>query len=70
MLYKIPDDSRGYKPFDMVFLNQVDAFVVIKYPEEFVFIDIEAFLEERDYGVEKSLHVLKAIEIAKIHVPL
>lgn len=42
--YKIPDDSRGYKPFDCFRLNTPNAFVVVQfytpYEKEFFIIDI------------------------------
>jgi hypothetical protein len=70
LLYKLPDDSRGVKPFDMVLLAQSGAFVVIKYPHEFVLIDVEMFVEEAQWSIEKSLTSKRASEIAEIHVKL
>ncbi len=64
ILYKAPDDSRGIKPFDFFYLNSVFAFVVIRYPEFFCMIDIEAFIAERSESARKSLTSARALEIA------
>lgn len=62
--YKIPDDSRGVKPTDGIFTTKSDALVVIKYPDCFCLIDIDAFLENEDFSCNKSLHVDIAKQIA------
>lgn len=64
ILYKIPDDSRGIKPFDMVYLKGVLAFVVIKYPSFFCLIDVDNFMQELVMGGRKSLTALRARQIA------
>lgn len=66
LLYKIADDSRGTKPFDMVYLTGVDAFIVIKYPEFFCLIRPNAFLRERDQMKRKSLTSERAKAIAEV----
>ena len=43
LVYKIPDDGRAYKPFDVVVLRGVAASVVIRFPEGTVMIDISEF---------------------------
>lgn len=70
LLYKIPDDSRGIKPFDMVYLHMACAFVVIRYPEVFVVIDVEKFIEEMEWSSEKSLTSERAIIIATHEIHL
>ncbi len=66
ILYKIPDDSRGIKPFDMFYLRNAEAYIVIKYPNFFVLIDPETFILERDVlNKEKSLTSKRAKEIAR-----
>lgn len=62
--YKLPDDSRGIKPFDMVHLALAYAYIVIKYPNLFVMIPVEVFIKEKKNSVKKSLSVDKAIDIA------
>lgn len=64
LLYKIPDDSRSVKPFDMVYLHKSEAYVVIRYPKLFVIIDIDIFLGEQKKSKDKSLTAARAIEIA------
>lgn len=55
-LYKIADDSRGTKPFDMVYFRNSNAYIVIKFPDCFTIIDVGDFLKERDYlSKRKSL---------------
>lgn len=44
--YKIPDDSRSYKPFDMCLFGTMDAYVVIAYPQGYVCIGAEIFFEK------------------------
>lgn len=64
LLFKIPDDSRGQKCFDMFFMKNDEAYVVIRYPKAFVLIDIDAFIDERKRSSKKSLILEKAKEIA------
>lgn len=64
ILYKIPDDSIGIKPFDMVYLKNSPAYVVIKYPNFFCIIDIETFLLEKQRSKKKSLSSSRAKEIS------
>lgn len=69
-LYKISDDSIGIKPFDMVYYFNSPAFVVIKYPECFVIIDIDDFILERNTSKRKSLTSDRATKIATHVIPL
>lgn len=62
--YKIPDDSRGVKPFDLVHYKRAPAFVVIKYPTMFCVISIINFIAEEGKSKRKSLTLERAIEIA------
>lgn len=69
ILYKIPDDSRGVKPFDFFFLNGVFAWVVIKYQRKgFVLIDVETFILEAKRSKRKSLDWVRAKAISTIEV--
>ena len=66
ILYKIADDSRGIKPFDMFYFRNAEAYVVIKYPECFVMIEPKTFIFERDVlSTEQSLTAERAKKIAK-----
>ena len=70
-LYKIPDDSRGVKPYDMVYLADAEAYVVIKYVDCFVLIEVEDFILERDiFSKRKSLTSDRAKQIATCIVSL
>lgn len=70
LLYKAPDDSRGYKPFDLFYLRRSPGFVVIKFRAEFCIISVDAFTLERGSSERKSLTVARAREIAVKTVPL
>lgn len=64
LLYKAPDDSRGVKPCDLLYLINADAYVVIKYPNGFVLIDVDAFIKEKKQSKRKSLLWNRAQDIA------
>lgn len=64
LLYKAPDDSRGVKPCDLLYLRNADAYVVIKYPPGFVLIDVDKFVEEKKKSLRKSLTWDRAQKIA------
>ncbi len=64
LLFKIPDDSISYKPFDMFYLRNAEAYVVIKYPKDFVIISINDFVRERQSSKRKSLTYERAKEIS------
>jgi penicillin-binding protein-related factor A (putative recombinase) len=67
LVYKIPD--MGYQnPFDVFCLTNVDAFVVIKYPDFFCLIDINDWVQEVKISTRKSLTADRAKEIATIVV--
>lgn len=69
-LYKIPDDSIGTKPFDMVYLTQCPAYIVIRYPKAFYFIDVETFILEDRRSKRRSLTSTRAAQIAVREVKL
>ncbi len=70
ILYKIADDSRGTKPFDYVYLRHSGAYVVIKYPDVFVLIEVRAFMDESETSVRRSLTRDRAVEISTTCVDL
>ncbi len=63
--YKIPDDGRAHKPFDLFVLKSVPSFVVIAYPEEFLVIEASKVCSY----AEPSLSYEKAVEMASIRRP-
>ena len=69
-LYKIPDDSRSVKPYDLFYLRNAFAYVVIRYPRAFHVIDIDTFLLEKARSKRKSLTHSRAQEISTISVKL
>lgn len=68
--YKLPDDSRGIKPFDVFYLRCAKAYVVIKFPFLFVLIDIEQWRKEEKKSTRRSLTSQRALEIAFLTVKL
>lgn len=62
--YKISDSAIGYKPFDCFCVAGVLAYVVIKYPDCFVGIDIDEFILEKDTSIRRSLTLERARDIA------
>lgn len=64
-VFKIPD--CGYQnPFDTFCLTGVPAFIVIKYPDFFCLIDIDAFITEKNISTRKSLMAERAKELSTI----
>ncbi len=70
LLHKIDDSGRGIKPFDMVYLHIVDAWIVIRYPKCFCIIDVDRFIGERKRSSRKSLISERAREIAHVTIEL
>lgn len=68
LLYKAPDDSRSVKPFDLFYLRNTYAYVVIKYPRSFHIISIDTFLLEKKRSKRKSLTESRARDISVISV--
>lgn len=66
LVHKISDQTQGYKPFDSFILRNTPAFIVIKYPQGFVIIDVDIFISEATKSERKSLTYerAKAISIA------
>lgn len=63
-LYKISDESREIKPFDMFYFRNSYAWIVIKYPKFFVIVDVDHFVLEKDRSKRKSLTSARAKDIA------
>lgn len=73
LLYKAPDDSRQTKPFDLFYLSNEAAYVVIKYPDGFYLIDVDDFIYEKNQSREKGIYSLtsaRAHEISAYSVRL
>lgn len=70
LLYKAPDDSRGIKPFDLFFLKNAAAFVVIRYPNCFTIIEVATFKAEQLLSKRRSLTSERAREISTVTVEL
>ncbi len=64
LLWKLPDDSRGIKPFDLFYLKNASAYVVIKYPKMFCLIDIDKFCSVKKTSGQASLNSYLAEKIA------
>ena len=68
-VWKIPD--AGYQnPFDTFCLNEMPAYVVIKFKSFFVLIDVDTFVLEKKRSARKSLLASRAQEIATVTVRL
>lgn len=71
LLWKLPDDSRNIKPFDLFYLHAENAWIVIKYGNHFFcLIDIDAFCHERKHSKRKSLTAERAKELAFMVIDL
>lgn len=71
LVYKIPDDSVGFKPFDCFALKGTDAFVVIGFGDGRVFlIDIDDWCREEKESERKSLTVERAEQLARIRASM
>lgn len=66
MIYKISDQSRGYKPFDCFMLKKAKCFVVINYPGFFCLIEANDFLKAKTRSPKKSLISDEARQIASL----
>jgi len=62
--YKISDDARGQKPSDGFSLEKSNAYIIIKYPDFFCFIDILDYEKEERTSTRRSLTSKRAREIA------
>lgn len=57
LYYKIPDDARGYKPFDCFFFKNASAYLVVLFwsnKKEFYMIDIDTWDQEVEKAEKKS----------------
>ncbi len=70
LIYKISDESRGYKPFDMVYLRLTAAYIVVKFPGFFCLISASTWGSEKRTSQRKSLTAERAREIAEKVVEL
>lgn len=69
LIYKIPDDSIGYKPLDIFSICKGEAYVVVAIQSKTMyFIDIDVWIEERDNSTRKSLTLDRAKQIAAFTV--
>lgn len=70
MVYKIPDDTRGSKPFDCFKMSSLPAFVVIYFythgEKTFYMIDIDVWVKEEEISKRKSLTKERAEEIGTV----
>ncbi len=69
-MYKIPDDSRGIKPFDGFYSSCTPGYIIIRFPKHFEIISRVTFLWEKEHSRRKSLSAERAKEISVISVPL
>lgn len=69
LVYKIADDSIGFKPFDCFMLREVPAFVVISFytrgEKKFYMIDVDNWISEiqNSQSNKKSITQKRAAEI-------
>ena len=69
VVYKIPDDSIGQKPFDSFVMAGTNAFIVIMFhakQKEFFMIDIDAWIKEKEFSLRKSITSDRAREIGLV----
>ncbi len=71
--FKIPDDSRGVKPYDCFAMSGMDAYVVIGYGHGdsgddggVVMIDIDIWLREKKASARRSLTFTRAKAIGEL----
>ena len=67
IVYKIPDDTIGQKPFDCFKITRADAYVVIYFYKhanrEFFLINIHDFIAEKNESTRRSLTRDRAMQI-------
>lgn len=66
-VYKIPDDSMGYKPFDCFSLVDVPAFVVILFKKTFYLIDIDDWFRGKVESKKSSITEEEVMNISTLH---
>ncbi len=67
MVYKISDQSMGYKPYDCFSFYKAPAYVIVGFDRCFVGIDIDVWLDEEKNSIRKSLTAARALEIASFY---
>lgn len=68
LIHKISDETRSYSPFDVFYLRNAPAFVVLKYPNSFHLIDVDTFCMESERSKRRSLTEVRAKEISTVSV--
>ena len=70
IVYKIPDDSMGQKPFDSFVLANVPSYIVVMFYKRgqkiFYLIDIDVWIHEEETSERKSLTEARAREIGSV----
>ena len=66
LVYKIADDTIGYRPFDCFAMKKCQSYIVIKYNKFFVLIDVNDFIFEKNNFPRKSLTERRATDIAEL----
>lgn len=59
-VYKIPDSAIGYKPFDAVLFGNMEAYVVIEYPNTAFLIPIEHMPTDGSLSTEEARTIASA----------
>ena len=67
-VYKISDESSGYKPFDCFSLHRAKAYVVVYFTMSnfFYLIPIKEYLKKKEEKLEKGISYLMEIEIRRM----
>lgn len=66
LVYKIPDDSRSYKPFDSFCIRGSQAFIVLGFKNNFYLIRIDRWSDEEQTSTRRSITEERAGEIAQV----
>jgi len=72
LIWKIPDDSMGEKPFDCFQIKDAESFVAILWyvprkPKEFTLIEVDAYIAEMESSKRKSLTKDRACDIGILY---
>lgn len=62
--WKIPDVGSSFKPFDVLMVGVMDAYVVIQYPQGWCAIGADRFFEAEAKNARKSLTYAEAKRIS------
>jgi len=63
--YKMSDESRGHKPSDGFCMSGEDAWVIVFYPEAFVFLDIDIVIQNKKEAMDFSTASFLSDKIVK-----